>query len=201
MYSDHAILYGLAVNRDGQPTACMGVASGDPDQNGRTDLFVTNFEREANCLYMQNSAGFFRDRIAGSGLMAAGVPYVGWGTQFLDAENDSDWTLSLRMVHVADFGEPGVEYQMPSQLFLNGGSMKYDLAPPETCGELFAVRRLGRALAIADFNQDGRTDFVFSCIASLLFWPSTKPIRPDSSSMFAFTPHNQPEMPSEHRSD
>ncbi|MBL8819331.1 MAG: VCBS repeat-containing protein [Planctomyces sp.] len=166
VYSDHAVLSGLAVNKDGQPTACMGVASGDPDQNGFTDLFVTNFEGEANCLYLQNSAGLFRDRIAGSGLMAAGIPYVGWGTQFIDVENDGDLDIVVTNGHVADFGEPGVEYRMPSQLFLNNGQNQYELVPAERAGELFAVAALGRSLATADWNADGRTDFVISNLAS-----------------------------------
>lgn len=165
-YLDDALSRGLAVNYLGKPTACMGVASGDVNRDGRLDLFVTNFEREANCLYLQRTAGFFEDAIQGSGLFQAGIPYVGWGTQFLDADNDCDLDITVANGHVAEFGEPEMEYLMPLQLFRNSGDSSFTLLKPSDAGELFTIKRLGRSLAVLDWNLDGAPDFLVSSIGS-----------------------------------
>ena len=161
-YRDEALPRGLAVNYLGRPTACMGVACGDLNNDGRRDLFVTNFEAEANCLYLQRLDGYFEDAIQGTGLFQPGIPYVGWGTQWLDADNDGDLDLAVANGHVADFGQPGEQYRMPLQLFRNEqGELTVQKA--EQSGAIFGVERLGRSLAVLDWNQDGRRDFVVSC--------------------------------------
>ena len=164
-YRDEARLRGLAVNYLGRPTACMGVACGDLNDDGRRDLFVTNFEAEANCLYLQRLDGYFEDAIQGTGLFQPGIPYVGWGTQWLDADNDGDSDLVVANGHVADFGQPGEQYRMPLQLFRNQAG-QLALQSPQQSGAVFAVERLGRALAVLDWNNDGARDFVVGCNGS-----------------------------------
>ncbi|MBI3864560.1 MAG: CRTAC1 family protein [Planctomycetia bacterium] len=165
-FRDEALLCGLAVNRNGQTTASMGVASGDLNHDRLTDLYVTNFEGEANTLFLQREQGIFEDAIVGSGLMAAGIPYVGWGTQFLDADNDGELDLVVTNGHVADFKEPGVAYHMPTQFFRNAGLGRFVQMNPDDLGELFERRLLGRSIATLDWNRDGRTDFILSNIES-----------------------------------
>ncbi len=165
-YTDEATQRGLAFNRDGQSTACMGVAGGDINHDQRVDLFVTNFEGEANCLYLQHQGGFFEDAISGTGLEAPGIPYVGWGTQFLDADNDTHSEVVVANGHVADFGEPSVEYSMPLQLFRNIGMTQFELESPKGSDPLFARKLLGRSVAVMDWNRDGLEDFGLSCIGT-----------------------------------
>jgi hypothetical protein len=159
-YADEALVRGLAFNRDGQTTACMGVAAGDLDHDRRVDLFITNFTGESKVLYLQREGGFFEDAVLGSGLMMAGIPYVGWGTQCLDADNDGELDLVATNGHIADFGEAGVEYRMPTQFFRNLGGGRFVQQSAETLGPLFEQRGFGRSLATVDWNRDGRTDFV-----------------------------------------
>lgn len=158
-YRDEALQNGLALNMKGQPTACMGVASGDLNHDGLTDLFVTNFDGEANNLYVQRTGGFFEDAITGTGLMSAGVPYVGWGTQFLDADNDGEFDLIVANGHIANFGQ-GAQYQMPAQFFRNQGNGKFQQLSAADAGQVFGTPLLGRAIALLDWNQDGRTDYL-----------------------------------------
>ena len=165
-YTDEATQRGLAFNRDGRSTASMGVASGDLNDDQLVDLFVTNFENEANCLYLQHKGGFYEDAISGTGLEAPGIPYVGWGTQFQDADNDSDLELVVANGHVADFGEPNVEYAMPLQLFRNTGIAQFELESPEASDSVFARKLLGRSLAVLDWNCDGLEDFGLSCLGT-----------------------------------
>jgi len=163
-YVDEGLTSGLALNMYGQPTACMGVASGDVNHDGMLDLFVTNFDNEANNLYVQQAPGFFEDAIFASGLMAAGIPYVGWGTQFLDADNNGELDLIVTNGHIADFHEPGQEYRMPLQVFRGNGQTRFAQSPPSEAGPLFERNLFGRSLATCDWNRDGRPDFVVSCL-------------------------------------
>src|SRR5690606_2154939 len=49
---NEALVTGLAYNENGLAMACMGVATGDWNQDGLLDLFVTNFENESNTVYL-----------------------------------------------------------------------------------------------------------------------------------------------------
>ncbi len=162
--SEVAFVTGLAVSAQGRANACMGVASGDVNGDGMLDLFVTNYKDEANNLFLQSSDGFFSDSIAGVGLLAPGLPYVGWGTQFLDADNDGRLDLVVTNGHVGDFEKPDVEYYMPTQVFRQELEGRFAELPPETLGPFFSRKLLGRSLARVDWNRDGRTDFVLSPI-------------------------------------
>lgn len=165
-YTNEGPLRGLAVNMYGQATASMGVAAGDVNHDGMLDLFVTNFEGEAKNLFLQREHGFFDDSIFGSGIMSAGIPFVGWGTQFLDADNDGELDLVVTNGHIADFHEKGVEYRMPIQFFQSVGPARFAQISAASAGELFERNLFGRSLATFDWNRDGRTDFVVSCIES-----------------------------------
>lgn len=165
-FVDTAFQTGLAYNGDGLLTAAMGIAADDVDQNGLTDFFVTNFMDEANTLYLQQSAGLFQDRSRPAGLDASGLPYVGWGTQFIDAENDGDSDLIMINGHVDDYtDEEGGRFKMPPQLFRNRGDVQFEAVPSAEAGTFLDHLWLGRGLTLVDWNADGRQDFILANIA------------------------------------
>jgi tetratricopeptide (TPR) repeat protein len=164
-YEDQALIRGLALNRNGETTASMGIAAGDINHDGRVDLLVTNFEGEANTLFLQRDQGLFEDAIIGTGLMSAGIRYVGWGAQFLDADNDGELDVIVTNGHVAEFNEPGVEYRMPTQFFHNTGR-GFRQPSPAQVGAYFLQNHLGRSLALCDWNRDGLTDVLISHIGT-----------------------------------
>jgi tetratricopeptide (TPR) repeat protein len=161
---DESFLAGLALNRDGNTTACMGVASGDLTGDGRIDLLVTNYKDESNTFFVQVDAGLFADSIGHSGMMFAGLPYVGWGTQALDADNDGWLDLVVTNGHVGEFSNRQAQYRMPTQFFRNRGEGRFDELSPQTLGSFFSRRLLGRSLATLDWNRDGSMDFVISLL-------------------------------------
>jgi len=79
---------GLAVNGAGNTTAAMGIAAADLDDDGRTDLFVTNFYQEADILYLNRGALLFEDATRQAGLVESTKATLGWGTQTIDADLD-----------------------------------------------------------------------------------------------------------------
>ncbi|MEZ6122154.1 MAG: FG-GAP-like repeat-containing protein [Planctomycetaceae bacterium] len=163
-FRQEAFTTGLAFNEDGLSMACMGIACGDANRDELPDVFVTNFRNEANTLYIQDASGLFTDSTRASGMMAASLPYVGWGTQFLDADLDGDEDLVLVNGDVDDYRNSGGAYQMPSQFFLNTGIGLFTLLNSDGMGTYFQKLYLGRGLAVLDWNVDGRPDFAVSNI-------------------------------------
>ncbi|MDB5388226.1 MAG: tetratricopeptide repeat protein [Planctomycetaceae bacterium] len=161
-FVDQGFPAGVAVNGAGRSESSMGVAAGDYDGNGSLDLFVTNFDEETNTLYDQQSAGVFVDRTAAADLNKKREPYVGWGTQFLDADLDGWPDLILTNGHVNDVRRSGKPFQMPAEFFRNRGNGTFENVPAADLGPFFQVRRLGRGLARLDWNSDCREDAVIS---------------------------------------
>ena len=77
----------------------MGVGVGDYDNDGRLDIFVSNFEGEHNTLYRNEGNGFFLDVSFVSRVAAVGEPEVGWGTALFDYDNDGDKDIYVANGH------------------------------------------------------------------------------------------------------
>jgi tetratricopeptide (TPR) repeat protein len=164
MMEEEALLRGLALNMDGLAMACMGIAADDMDNNGTTDLLVTNFANEPNSVYLQDSTGLFTDATLAAGMQTASYPYVGWGTQFLDADRDGHPDVVVVNGHVDDYRDRGGEYAMLPQFYRNDGKGRLAVIPGESIGTFFSTKHLSRALAKLDWNRDGLVDFAVSNI-------------------------------------
>jgi tetratricopeptide (TPR) repeat protein len=161
-FEEQAVLSGLAYDEDGRANACMGVAAGDPNRDGRLDLFVTNFTRQSNDLYLQSEDGSFVDRSREAGISHPSFLPLGWGTQFLDADLDGELDLIVTNGHVYDPRDPRVPFAMQPQFFRNQGHGKYSEVASAKLGPFFEKSWHGRALARLDWNRDGRED---ACIS------------------------------------
>ena len=161
-FTERGLVSGLALNAHGAAEACMGIAAGDADGDGLLDLFVTNFEKETNTLYRNTPENFFTDATDEAGLAAASVPVLGFGTQFLDADSDGALDLIVANGHIDNGLLGGSEYRMPPQYFHNRGGGRFAEIEAAALGQYFQKKYLGRGLAVADWNCDGRPDFVVS---------------------------------------
>jgi tetratricopeptide (TPR) repeat protein len=161
---DEAFISGVAYNQDGLAMASMGIAADDVDGDGRVDLYVTAFKDEASMLFLQDAQGLFVDAANGAGLRGPTWPFVGWGTQFLDADLDGDPDLVGVNGHVDDYRDEGGEYHMRPQFFRNQGAGRFIELQADTLGPFFSEKRLGRGMARLDWNRDGRMDFAVSNI-------------------------------------
>ncbi|NQV27838.1 MAG: VCBS repeat-containing protein [Rhodopirellula sp.] len=79
VFLESAAILGLALDDEGLAQACMGVAAGDANGDGRVDLFVTNFFEQSNTLYLQQSLGHFVDTTRRGGLRDASYRQLGFG--------------------------------------------------------------------------------------------------------------------------
>jgi len=161
-FREQAFESGLAVDGEGKPQACMGVAADDLDGNGLVDLFVTDFYVESNTFYQNLGSLLFRDGTAESGLREPSFHMLGFGTQAFDADLDGDPDLVVTNGHVDDFRYIDIPYRMPPQFFTNDGRGRFHEIPRPSLGEHFKKEVLGRGLALLDWNRDGREDFAVS---------------------------------------
>jgi thioredoxin-like negative regulator of GroEL len=166
-FAEQALASGLAFDADGLAQACMGVAAGDADGNGFIDLFVSNFYKESDTLYLQQARGLFVDLTRPAGLRDPTFEPLGFGTQFLDGELDGLPDLVLTNGHIDDRRDIGEPYEMAPQYFRNvGGGRFVELKGSSSPGRFFDGKYLGRGLARLDWNRDGKEDFAVSHIGS-----------------------------------
>src|SRR6185312_16216987 len=145
----------------------MGLDAGDPERTGKPSLWVTNYENEVHGLYRNDSQmgrPFFQFRTAAAGIAAIGQRYVGWGTNFLDADRDGWEDLFVANGHAIrlPMGRESSRRQQPV-LLMNRGNGKFRPAS-EQIGSYYRIPHVGRGVAFGDLDNDGRTDLVISHI-------------------------------------
>ena len=158
-FENAALKKGVAYNGVGESEAGMGVDFGDYDNDSDFDLFVANFSYETNTLY-RNEGGFFKDVTAEAGLADPSHRFLGFGTNFLDYDNDGDLDLYVANGHVQDkiaLFQSGVEYMQEHQLFRNDGGGSYAEAS-SISGEWFLHKQISRGAAFGDYDGDGDVD-------------------------------------------
>jgi hypothetical protein len=155
---------GVALNENGREQAGMGLAVGDYDNDGRVDFHITNFSDDSNVLYHNDGEGNFTDLTFQAGLGEPSLPFLGWGTSFVDYDNDAWLDIFVVNGHVypgVDAHQWGTSYAQQPLLFRNlknGRFERVGAAP----GSALAVAWPGRGLAIGDLDADGRLDAVIN---------------------------------------
>jgi len=160
------VAYGAGVGFDpnGKPQAGMGVDCGDVDGNGLPDLFVTNFSEELNTLYENRGNGIFEDVSTKAGLASGYLP-LGFGTKLYDVDNDGDLDIHVTNGHVIDnvkLYHPTFTYAQKDLLYENVGGKFRDVSARS--GPALQAERVGRGLAVADFDNDGHLDVVITSV-------------------------------------
>ena len=164
---------GIALNENGREQAGMGLAVGDYDNDGRIDFHITNFSDDSNVLYRNDGETNFTDITFQSGLGEPTIPFLGWGTVFLDYDNNGWKDILVANGHVypvVDKFQWGTSYAQQLLLFKNGGlpvggQIKYERVGA-AAGSALAEAMIARGLAIADFDGDGRLDAIVSNLDS-----------------------------------
>jgi len=166
VFADESYLSGFALNKDGREVAGMGVAAGDYLNNGRIDLLVTDFSDDAKVLYRNDGDANFTDVSHRAGIGAYSIPFLSWGTGFIDYDNDGWKDIFMANGHVfpvADHSNWGSSYAQRPLLFRNklNGSFEY---VPAVQGTGLSVVLSARGAAFGDLFNDGRIDVVINPI-------------------------------------
>ena len=155
---------GVAVGANGKPLAGMGTDMGDIDGDGLLDIFVTNLSQQTHNLYRNLGKGLFDDVTFQSGVGRLTLPFVGFGTAFLDYDNDMDLDLAIANGDVIDnvgLLRDQATYEQLNLLLRNDGSGRFTNAAPES-GPGFALKKPSRALAVGDIDNDGDLDILIT---------------------------------------
>jgi hypothetical protein len=158
---------GIALNENGREQAGMGLAVGDYDNDGRVDFHITNFSDDSNTLYRNDGDGNFTDVTFQTGIGEPTIPFLGWGTGFLDFDNDGWKDIIVANGHVypaVDNFQWGTSYAQQLLLFknirtVNNGQIRFERVTAAPNSGL-AVSINARGMAIADFDSDGKLDIV-----------------------------------------
>ena len=162
-FTDRAVVAGAAFNEDGREQAGMGSTVADYDGDGKLDIFKTNFSDDTSTLYRNNDNGTFDDVTFAAGL-GLYTRYLGWGTMFLDFDNDGWPDLLLVNGHVypeVDKQNLGSSYEEPRILYHNNGNKTFSDISAQAGSGITAVHA-GRGLAVGDLWNDGRISAVVS---------------------------------------
>jgi hypothetical protein len=125
------------------------------------------FSDDSNTLYRNDGDGNFADITFQAGLGEPTIPFLGWGTSFLDFDNDGWKDILVANGHVypaVDNFQWGTSYAQQLLLFKNTGiasgrQVRFERAAAAPNSGL-ALSINARGMGIADFDQDGKLDCI-----------------------------------------
>jgi len=162
-FKDVALEAGIAFSADGKARAGMGVDVGDFENSGRQGVAITNFDNEMIGLYQFDGKGNYSDIAVRSGIGLPSKTTLGFGCVFTDCDLDGSLDLIAVNGHIDDTvrNVRSVGYAQPPQLFLNNGKGNFREVGAEIGGG-FSQPKVGRGLAIGDFDRDGDADILMT---------------------------------------
>jgi hypothetical protein len=163
-FEDISYISGFALNDEGREQAAMGIAVGDYNRDGKIDFYITNFSDDYNTLYRNEGDASFQDVSAHADLANPTIPFLGWGTAFLDFDNDGLLDIFVANGHVypgVDNMDWGTTYAQRPLLFRNLNGDKFQEVPAATGSGLAAVIP-ARGAAFGDLFNDGHIDVVLN---------------------------------------
>ena len=166
-FEDASYYSGFALSRDGRSTASMGLAVGDYRNDGNVDIYTTAFSDDYNPLYKNTGDGNFSEITSRVGIDEVTYPFLGWGTEFIDYDNDGWKDIFAVNGHIfpqVDKHNWGTSYSERPLLFHNVmHGKKFDIIPP-VIGSGLADVIPARGAAFGDIFNDGKIDVVINCI-------------------------------------
>ena len=154
---------GVEADENGNVQGTMGVDFGDYDNDGLLDLIAINYQQQPNALYRNDNGNFFTDVSFVAG-MADSLPYVGWGVDFFDVDNDGDKDLLIANGHLQDTVEKyddTTTYAQRNHLLINNGRGDFTDESVKA-GSALQSRKVSRGIATADYDNDGDLDVLIS---------------------------------------
>jgi hypothetical protein len=160
-FEEIGVAAGVAYNEDGREQAGMGAAAADYDGDGWLDLFKTNFSDDTHSFYRNTGGNNFVDATIAAGL-AVNTKFLGWGTAFLDFDNDGWKDLFVANGHVypeVDTAHTNEKFKQPRLLYWNRGDGQFfDLS--KHSGPGISTEHSSRGVAIGDLDNDGSIEIV-----------------------------------------
>jgi len=162
-FTEQGLAAGLALNGDGEPQATMGIAIGDVNDDGRPDVFTTNFANDTNTLRVSvPGQAAWEDRTRQYNLAAVSRPFLGWATAFCDFDHDGDEDLVVFNGHVYPTATPETmdsTFRQTPLLFERTGA-RFERVDAARAGAWLGETHVDRSAAFGDLDGDGDVDMV-----------------------------------------
>ena len=164
-FTETATIAGVSVPDTGRPVSGMGADFQDLDNDGWEDIFMTALAGETFPLFRNDRRGGFAEATQSSGLAMLTVKLSGWCVLVADVDNDGWKDVFTTNSHVNDrIGDfEAIAWKQPNSLFINDRGRFRDATPGSG---LDASRAVHRGCGTADFDGDGRLDFVVLSLGS-----------------------------------
>lgn len=164
-FEDIAVASGVGYDENGKTFAGMGIDAADFDNDGWPDVLITTLSNETYPLYRNNGDLSFTWVTNSSSLGQITILYSGWGTRFIDADNDGLRDAFVAQSHVLDTIEKTTSYLKYKQtplLVRNTGKGFVNVSL--TAGPAFSAPIAARGAAFGDLNNDGQIDIVINVL-------------------------------------
>lgn len=164
-FEDIAVMAGAGYDEDGKTYAGMGVDAADYDNDGFADVFITTLSYQTYPLYHNNGDRSFTYATKQTAVGQITLAYSGWGTHFIDADNDGLRDIFVAQSHVLDTIELStgyLKYRQPPLLMRNMGKEFTNVSA--TAGPAFSLPIVARGAAFGDLNNDGQIDIVIGVL-------------------------------------
>ncbi len=161
-FEEVGFVAGVAYNLYGNENGSMGVDCGDYDNDGRLDLFMTDYQGELPVLYRNLGGGFFEDATLVARAGSGAYPHVNWGTGLVDFDNDGDRDIFIACGHTddnVDRRDDSTSYRVRNILMSNTGDGKF-VNVSRQCGDGLSVVESSRGAGFDDLDNDGDIDVV-----------------------------------------
>jgi hypothetical protein len=129
------------------------------------DIFKTNFAGDTSTLYANAGGKLCEDRTFAAGI-GLNTRWLGWGTGFIDLDNDGWLDLFLTNGHVyPEVRQLKTEagYEQRKIVYRNGGNGRF-IDVTERLGAPVTTPKAGRGAAFGDFDNDGQVDVAIANI-------------------------------------
>jgi hypothetical protein len=164
-FEDIALISGAAYDENGKTFAGMGIDCADYDNDGYVDILITTLSNEKYALYRNNGDLSFTYATNTTAVGQITLLNSGWGTRFVDVDNDGWRDLFVAQGHVLDTIDKTatyLKYKQSPLLMRNTGKGFVNISA--TAGAPFNAPLAARGAAVGDLNNDGQLDAVVAVL-------------------------------------
>jgi len=161
-FTEIGLLAGMALTGRGKTMAAMCMSLGDYDNDGKLDLYISDFQKASDHIWHNDGRGTFTEVSDQLGITLATQNVLSFGGGFFDYDNDGRLDLFIANGHVYPEVEQSAQktaYKQINSLFHNDGKGRF-VEVGSTSGDGFQTPYVGRGVAFADFDNDGFVDLV-----------------------------------------
>ncbi len=164
VFEEAGMVSGVAYSGAGLAHGSMGADSGDFDNDGLLDLFVTSYQRQLATLYRNVDMRRFEDVTQQTGAGLGSFNQVTWGCGLVDLDNDGRRDIFYAAGHLIDNIDElddSTSYAAQPVVLRNDESGRF-VNVTDSSGEGLQHESVGRGACFEDFDNDGDLDVVIN---------------------------------------